>query len=37
MANLSEKKVTPEELMADPDAQGEAASADEPSAATAAG
>jgi trigger factor len=37
MANLGEKKVTPEELMADPDAQGEAASADEPSAATAAG
>jgi trigger factor len=37
MANLSEKKVTPEELMADPDAQGEAASADEPSAATAVG
>jgi trigger factor len=37
MANLSEKKVTPEELMADPDAQGEAASADGPSAATAAG
>ena len=37
MANVSEKKVTPEELMADPDAQGEAASADEPSAATAAG
>jgi trigger factor len=37
MANVSEKKVTPEELMTDPDAQGEAASADEPSAATAAG
>ncbi|MGH6901841.1 MAG: trigger factor [Geminicoccaceae bacterium] len=37
MANLSEKKVTPEELMTDPDGQGEAASADEPSAATAAG
>ena len=37
MANVSEKKVTPEELMTDPDAQGEAASADEPSATTAAG
>jgi trigger factor len=37
MANVSEKKVTPEELMADPDGPGEAASADEPSAATAGG
>jgi len=35
MANVSEQKVTPEELMADPD-EGEAAGADEPSAATAA-
>jgi trigger factor len=35
MTNVSEKKVTPEELMTDPD--GEAASADEPSTATAAG
>jgi trigger factor len=35
MANVSEKKVTPEELMADPDEGGDAAGADETSAATA--
>jgi hypothetical protein len=31
MANVSEQKVTPEELMADPDADGAAATADEAS------
>jgi trigger factor len=36
MANVSEKEVAPEELMADPDADGEAAAADEASPATAA-
>ena len=35
MANVSEQKVTPEELMADPDEGGDAASADATSAATA--
>jgi trigger factor len=36
MANVSERKVTPEELMADPDADSEAAGRDAPSGATAA-
>ena len=36
MANVSERKVTPEELMADPDEGGDVAAAAEPSAATAA-